>query len=143
MPDRPQKYVGIDVGAETVKIAVLTVDGTERRWTHRDLVEHHRQPGPHLMRVLLSLDWENVTGAAVTGRLSRQVELPRIPVKQAQAAGHRFLHADESATIVSIGSHGFSVLELRRTRAPRSSARTPAAPRARATSSASWSSAST
>ena len=52
------------------------------------------------------------TGAAVTGRLGRLLALPRIPVKQAQAAGHRHLHGEEAATIVSIGSHGFSVLEL-------------------------------
>jgi len=108
----PERFIGIDVGAETVKIAELTVDGPQRRWTHRDVVEHHRRPGPYLMRVLGALDWDGVTGAAVTGRLSRQVELPRIPVKQAQAAGHRFLHGEEAATLVSIGSHGFSVLEV-------------------------------
>ena len=39
--------------------------------------------------------------------------LGRVPTKQAQAAGFRFLGKADSATIVSIGSHGFSVLELR------------------------------
>ncbi len=106
------RYLGIDVGAETVKVVELTADGPDLRWTDRRLVEHDRQPGPHLLRLLEDLDWENVRGASVTGRLGRLVELPRIPVKQAQAAGHRFLHGVETATIVSIGSHGFSVLEV-------------------------------
>jgi hypothetical protein len=55
-----------------------------------------------------------VTGAAVTGRLSRQVALLRVPPKQAQHLGYRLLSGDMNpVTIVSIGSHGFSVLELR------------------------------
>ena len=52
-------------------------------------------------------------GAAVSGRLGRQVRLPRVPTKQAQARAYRFLFGDDPATVVSIGSHGFSVLELR------------------------------
>jgi predicted CoA-substrate-specific enzyme activase len=67
-----------------------------------------------LTALLREWGWPNaVAGAAVSGRLSRQVSLRRIPTKQAQAAGYRFLHSDRSATVVSIGSHGFSVLELR------------------------------
>ena len=106
------RYLGIDVGAETVKVAEITVDGADRRWTARYRVEHHHQPGLHLLRLLERLDWEHVRGAAVTGRLGRLLTLPRIPVKQAQTAGHHHLHGEESATLVSIGSHGFSVLEL-------------------------------
>jgi len=47
----PERYIGIDVGAETVKIAELTLDGPQRRLTHRDIVEHHRQPGPYLVQM--------------------------------------------------------------------------------------------
>ncbi|MEA3276024.1 MAG: BadF/BadG/BcrA/BcrD ATPase family protein, partial [Pseudomonadota bacterium] len=107
-----ERYLGIDVGAETVKVAELTVDGGDLRWTARHRLEHHSQPGPQLLCQLGDLDWENVSGASVTGRLGRLLTLPRIPIKQAQSVGHRHLHGETEVTIVSIGSHGFSVLEI-------------------------------
>lgn len=110
MPDR---YLGIDLGAESLKVVELARAGAELRWTHRALVEHDKEPGPRLLPLLAELDWSSVRGAAVSGRFARLVRLPSIPVKQAQAAGYRFLHGEEPATVVSIGSHGFSVLELR------------------------------
>jgi predicted CoA-substrate-specific enzyme activase len=63
--------------------------------------------------MLEDFDWEGIAGAAVTGRFSRHLNLQRIPIKQAQSAGFRFLHDGDPATVVSVGSHGFSVLELR------------------------------
>jgi len=109
----PDCFLGIDLGAETLKIAELTQAGNDLQWTRRALVEHHKEPGPQLLALLEGFGWESVHGAAASGRFGRLVRLPRIPVKQAQAAGCRFLHGDEPATVVSIGSHGFSVLELR------------------------------
>ena len=108
-----ERFLGIDLGAETLKIAELTRVGGELRFARRLLAEHHAQPGPRLQAVLCGLDWESVRGAEATGRFARLVRLPSVPVKQAQAAGYRFLHGDGPATLVSIGSHGFSVLELR------------------------------
>ncbi|HSD29875.1 MAG TPA: BadF/BadG/BcrA/BcrD ATPase family protein, partial [Vicinamibacteria bacterium] len=110
MPDR---FLGLDLGAETLKIAELTRAGDGLRWTRRALVEHGKEPGPRLRTLLEGFGWESVRGAAVSGRFGRLVRLPRIPVKQAQAGGYRFLHGSGPATLVSIGSHGFSVLELR------------------------------
>jgi predicted CoA-substrate-specific enzyme activase len=107
------RYIGIDVGAETVKVAELRRDGTSLVLTRSEVREHRKSPGEALSAILARWDWSGVAGAAVTGRLSRQVGLPRVPPKQALAAGHRFLHGDGPATIVTIGSHGFSVLELR------------------------------
>jgi len=108
-----ERFLGIDLGAETLKIAELTRVGGELRFARRLLAEHHAQPGPRLQAVLCGLDWESVRGAEATGRFARLVRLSSVPVKQAQAAGYRFLHGDGPATLVSIGSHGFSVLELR------------------------------
>ncbi len=108
-----QRYIGIDMGAETIKVVELTRDGEDLRWTGRWILEHHKEPGPGLLDTLGEAGWDGVTGAAVSGRLGTMTRLPRIPVKQAQAGGYRFLFSDESATLVSIGSHGFSVLELR------------------------------
>jgi predicted CoA-substrate-specific enzyme activase len=110
MPDR---YIGIDIGAETLKLVELTHTGGELRWTRRAHHGHDKQPGERLLEVLGELDWGAVRGAAISGRFARLVQLPRVPAKQAQSAGYRFLHGDGPATVVSIGSHGFSVLELR------------------------------
>jgi activator of 2-hydroxyglutaryl-CoA dehydratase/predicted nucleotide-binding protein (sugar kinase/HSP70/actin superfamily) len=107
------RYLGIDLGAETVKVVELTQEGSALRWTRRALVEHPKDPGPALLELLSSWDWPGAESAAVCGRLGRQVTLPRVPTKQAMITGHRFLRGDLPATLVSIGSHGFSVLELR------------------------------
>ncbi|MDJ0763717.1 MAG: acyl-CoA dehydratase activase-related protein [Myxococcota bacterium] len=108
------RVVGIDIGAETIKIVELSKARDTLVWTRRALVEHHKSPADALLTLLADWHWNGVDQAAVTGRMSRQIDLPRIPVKQAQASGFRFLiPADEPATVVSIGSHGFSALELR------------------------------
>jgi predicted CoA-substrate-specific enzyme activase len=110
-----ERFIGIDIGAETVKVVELVRDSDQLRWTRRHCAEHHKEPGALLLRLLREWGWDEASSAAISGRLSRQVNLPRIPTKQAQVAGYQFLHTDRSATVVSIGSHGFSVLELRPT----------------------------
>ena len=107
------RFIGVDMGAETLKVVELVQDQAGLRVGRRALAEHHKDPGAHLLRIVSRWGWDGVSGAAVTGRLGRQVQLQRIPVKQAMAAAHRFHHGGEPATLVSIGSHGFSVLELR------------------------------
>ena len=108
-----ERFIGLDVGAETIKAAEFLREGGELRWTRRRLVEHHKDPGPAILDILKEWDWAGAAGAAVTGRLGRRVDLRRVPSRAAQAAGYRLLHGDGPATLVSIGSHGFSVLELR------------------------------
>lgn len=107
------RVLGIDLGAESVKIVELSRLDGEWRWTRRHHFEHAKRPGPRLVEALAQFDWSSVTGAAASGRLARMVRLPRVPTKQAQARAYRFLFGDGPATIVSIGSHGSSVLELR------------------------------
>ena len=107
------RFVGIDVGAETLKVVEVVHERAACRVVRRACVEHHKDPGPRLVDVLSGWSWDGIGGAAVTGRLGRQVQLAHVPVKQAVASAHRFLHGDAPATVVSIGSHGFSVLELR------------------------------
>ncbi len=109
----PTRVLGIDLGGETIKIVELTrVDG-QWRWTRRVHFEHAKQPGPRLVAALADFDWPTLSGAASSGRLARLVRLPRVPTKQAQARAYRFLFGNDPATVISIGSHGFSVLELR------------------------------
>jgi predicted CoA-substrate-specific enzyme activase len=107
------RYIGIDIGAETVKLVELTGGTDGLRWTRRHVAEHCKDPAGTLLEALADWSWTTVDGAAVSGRLGRQVALLRVPTKRALAAGCRFVHSDVPATVVSIGSHGFSVLELR------------------------------
>jgi len=108
-----QRFLGIDVGAETIKVIEVLRDGPELRTGRRRIIEHHKEPTLRLIELLGEFDWASLSGAAVSGRLARLVKLPRIPTKQAQARGFRFLFGHRPATVVSIGGHGFSVLELR------------------------------
>ena len=113
MTEPNHRYIGVDLGAETIKVVELTrIDGT-LTWTRREILEHHKEPGLLVTKLLQQWNWDGVEGASVTGRLSRQIHLPKVPVKQAQVAGYRFGVGEHPGTVVSIGSHGFSVLELR------------------------------
>ncbi|MBI2510690.1 MAG: CoA activase [Opitutae bacterium] len=107
------RFVGIDIGAETLKAVELVRDGATWRCARRALVDHRQDPGPRLVELLAAWNWRAVDGAAASGRLARQVRLPQIPTKQAQVAGSRFMLGAAPATVASIGSHGFSILELR------------------------------
>jgi predicted CoA-substrate-specific enzyme activase len=112
------RYVGIDIGAETLKLveAVDEAAGGPLAIVRRQVVDHGKEPAAKLIELLRAWDWDGVDAAAVTGRLGRIAALPRLPVKQAQQAGHRLLFGDEPATIVNVGSRGFSVLELHASR---------------------------
>jgi predicted CoA-substrate-specific enzyme activase len=107
------RFIGIDVGAETVKLVELLRDSAGLRIGRRQILEHGKAPGPALLEALRGWDWDSAQGAAVSGRFAGQIKLPRIPAKQAQLRGYRFFFRQEPATVVNIGSHGFSVLEVR------------------------------
>jgi activator of 2-hydroxyglutaryl-CoA dehydratase/predicted nucleotide-binding protein (sugar kinase/HSP70/actin superfamily) len=107
------RFVGIDAGAESIKMVEVSPDAGKIRIVRREILEHGKRPGQCLLESLERWNWSGATGAAVTGRFSTQINLPRIPAKQAQLRGYRFLFGNEPATVVNIGSHGFSVLELR------------------------------
>ena len=107
------RFIGLDLGAETLKAVELVRKGGGWSWTRRACVAHGKDPGKALLDLLGGWDWDGVDGAAVTGRMGRPVALARVPSRQALAAGARFRHGEEPATVVSIGSRGFAVLELR------------------------------
>ncbi|MBI5384879.1 MAG: CoA activase [Verrucomicrobia bacterium] len=112
-PGGRERFLGIDAGAETIKVVEVRREKAKLRWTRREIVEHGKAPGLALQRLLREWEWDAVQAAAVSGRFGKQVQLPRVPAKQAQARAFRFLCGEAAATIVSIGGHGFSVLELR------------------------------
>jgi activator of 2-hydroxyglutaryl-CoA dehydratase len=108
-----ERFVGIDVGAETIKLAEIVREGEGLRLVRHALVPHGKEPGPRLLEILRAWDWDSVSAAVATGRLGRQLAVERIPTKQALLHGFRFLHGEGAATVVNIGSRGFSVLEIR------------------------------
>ncbi|HEV2210794.1 MAG TPA: BadF/BadG/BcrA/BcrD ATPase family protein [Verrucomicrobiae bacterium] len=109
------RFLGIDIGAETIKLVELWREPQGLRIGRSEVLEHGNTPRPKLLEALARWDWSSVSGARVSGRFSTQVNLSRIPTKQAQSRGYRFLFGDQPATLINIGSHGFSVLELRGT----------------------------
>ena len=107
------RFLGIDAGAETLKLIELLRDGDGLRIGRRDILEHGKQPAAVLLDALRRWDWASANGAAASGRFALRINLPRIPVKEAQRRGYEFFFKDAPGTIVNIGSNGFSVLELR------------------------------
>jgi predicted CoA-substrate-specific enzyme activase len=107
-----RRFVGVDAGAETVKVVELVDRPDGLAWTRRARLEHQKAPGPAVRELLLGWGLDGVAGAIATGRLGRQLALGRVPAKQARIAGHRFLHGERPAVVVDVGAHGFSVLEL-------------------------------
>ena len=107
------RFIGIDVGAETLKLVELLRGDSGWHIGRRELLEHGKKPAPALMDALSRFDWQTASNAAVTGRFSSQIHLPKIPSKQAQLRGCRYHLGDGPVTVINIGSHGFSVLEVR------------------------------
>src|SRR5512144_2103 len=108
-----QRTIGLDVGAETVKVVELRGIPGKLEWTRRARIDHQKDPAAALRDLLGAWGWDAASGACATGRLGRALAVERIPGKQARIAGHRFLHGNgHAAAVVDIGAHGFSVLAL-------------------------------
>lgn len=112
-PPQPTRFIGIDLGSETLKVVELVREPEGLKWVRRAHLEHHKEPGKCVVELLHDWNWDGATRAAACGRNGRLLQLPRVPTKQAQLGGARFLLGDEPITLVSIGSHGFSILEAR------------------------------
>ncbi len=107
------RFLGIDVGAEMLKLLELTRADDGLRISRYETIEHGKKPGSCLLSALQRWDWRGFSGATVTGRLAAQINLPRIPSKQAALRGYQFRFGEQPGTVVNIGSHGFWVLEVR------------------------------
>ena len=55
---RAERFVGIDAGAETLKLAEIVADEDGFRLLRREMLEHSKRPGPALVEALASWDWE-------------------------------------------------------------------------------------
>lgn len=111
--DMHERIAGLDLGAETVKVAEIIRDGDGLRRGRTWLREHGKDPAGTLARLMTEIDWNGITAAAVTGRMAGIVHLESIPFGVAIAEGLHFLHPElDAATVVSIGGHGFSVTDV-------------------------------
>src|SRR5512146_1568961 len=107
-----ERFIGIDVGAETIKLAEAGGDDDGLRPVRHAIGPHGKEPGPRLLEILQTWDWRTVTSVTATGRLGRQLAVDRIPTRNALHRGFKFLYGAGPATVVSIGSRGICVLEI-------------------------------
>ncbi|MDR4499129.1 MAG: acyl-CoA dehydratase activase-related protein [Candidatus Scalindua sp.] len=109
-----ERYLGIDLGAETIKFILLERQNGQLVITYDSIITHDKNPIHAFKKGISTLDWESLTSVVTTGRISRVLNVERVPAKAALAKGvsHKYPEI-KPVTVVSIGSHGFSVLELR------------------------------
>jgi len=106
-------FIGVDIGAESIKVIAIEMR-QGRVSTVASLRENHnKDPHGTLATLLSQVDLEGAQGIAATGRLQRMLGAEGVPVKAAMRRGVRQLHPElRAVTVMSIGAHGFSVLEL-------------------------------
>jgi predicted CoA-substrate-specific enzyme activase len=105
--------LGIDVGAESVKVALVEQQPGQLRIVLTHERPHQKQPEPVLRQVIADLGLAKVGRVAVTGRLHQLVRAPAVPSKAALRRGARVLRPElDRMTVLTIGAQGFSVLEL-------------------------------
>ncbi|MBN2196851.1 MAG: CoA activase [Polyangiaceae bacterium] len=107
------QVLGIDVGAESVKLVALRRGNGAFEVVIRRRVDHHKDPHSALRAAFDGVDLGRVASLAVTGRLGRVVAAPQVPTKGALRRGVRALHGElDAVTVIGIGAHGFMVLEV-------------------------------
>ena len=107
-------FWGVDLGAETIKVTVLSESNGDPHIQKTYRKAHDKDPFNVLGVLLQKSGWTPSYPIAATGRYSRGLTCLRVPVTAALARGIRFTHPNASpCSVISIGSQGFSVLELR------------------------------
>ena len=105
--------LGIDVGAESIKIAVVEQRPGQLRIESTYERSHQKEPERVLREMLSEHRLGNIERVAVTGRLHSLVHAYPVPSKAALRRGAQQLRPEfERLTVLSIGAHGFAVLEL-------------------------------
>ena len=105
--------LGIDVGTESIKLALVELANHQPRLISSWTRNHGKHPTTAIRSLLSDINLNQVTRVAATGRLHRVIEGASLPAKAALTKGLRVIHPDlDAATVLSIGAHGFSVLEL-------------------------------
>jgi len=108
-----QRYVGFDLGAECIKAAEVLRDGETLSVVRTHCIEHKKDPRQALEQLFVTLDMSTCAGAAVTGRMQRMLRVAPVPMKAAVSEALPLLFGSVAPwTVVSIGSHGFAVVDI-------------------------------
>ena len=108
------RWLGIDLGAERIKVAEVVEDGGALSLGRAWVREHGQNPAGTLLDILAEAGWDESDGCAATGRMAAMVRMPRIPLKAAVSEGMALVHPGISPFAVAIiGAHGFAVVEGR------------------------------
>ncbi|MBR4986245.1 MAG: CoA activase [Proteobacteria bacterium] len=105
------RIAGIDIGAETIKYALL--DYAPPTLVSYDMIVHEKQIEPVLRTLLDKFRADGVDRIAVCGRYANHFKLKHYPAQAVQKRGLRQVFGDDPLTYVTIGCNGFSVLERR------------------------------
>lgn len=106
------RFLGVDIGAETIKIVEINKSNGDLSLSRWLIQEHHKQPVNAFRELASNLELHKIDGINICGRLSRLLKLPHIPTQQAQLQAAKFLLKNSFPfMVVCIGSRGFSVLE--------------------------------
>ncbi|MCL2326145.1 MAG: acyl-CoA dehydratase activase-related protein [Proteobacteria bacterium] len=103
-------FAGIDVGAETIKYAVVEASG---RVMQCAMLAHRKSVESALVQVLETLRGLGVSGVAVCGRFANYTGIRHYPRRAVQARGLSHLFGEAPLTYVTIGCNGFTVHERR------------------------------
>ena len=109
MRDDTRKFMGIGIGASTVKVAVLSKSGKELEVVIED---HHGSPREHLMKILRRYNPADIAGVIATGReTASQLQIPVVFEAEAVESGLRLLNVQADA-IASLGGESFVIYPL-------------------------------
>ena len=80
-----KRYIGIDVGAETLKVVELRDEDGKCSIASKQRISHHKDPKAALRGVLSAMSYETIDAIGVCGRLGRMFKVMQIPDKLARA----------------------------------------------------------
>jgi hypothetical protein len=63
------RFIGIDAGAETLKLVELLRSKSGWRVGRCEVIEHGKKPASALLNALSRIDWQTASKGAVTGRV--------------------------------------------------------------------------
>lgn len=109
------RAIGIDAGAESLKIVIVEQHNSDLVVTDRIFAEHYKKPFEVTSKILSKLSLTDDDLICTTGKNLSQLQYRRIPVKVAMTKGIKYLFKElEDVSVLSISSQGYSLLELRK-----------------------------
>ena len=79
-----KRYVGIDAGAETLKVVELREENGKLSLHEKKRIAHHTDPKAALRDILASMDFQTIDAIGACGSLGRMFSVMQIPHKVAR-----------------------------------------------------------